>query len=85
MKLEHNFTIPAPVDTVWRALLDPERGAPCFPGATVTSASGEEFAGPVADEIDLLDAASGAVAKRVIPVIGGLALLVLIVRWFRRR
>jgi uncharacterized protein len=47
MKLEHHFTIPAPVDTVWRALLDPERIAPCFPGATLTSASGTEFAGTV--------------------------------------
>ncbi|MFN2497405.1 MAG: SRPBCC family protein [Pseudonocardiaceae bacterium] len=47
MELEHTFTVPAPVDTVWRALLDPERVAPCFPGATVTSASGEEFAGTV--------------------------------------
>ncbi|MGH3793711.1 MAG: SRPBCC family protein [Pseudonocardiaceae bacterium] len=47
MKLEHNFTIPAPVDTVWRALRDPERIAPCFPGATITSAGGDEFAGTV--------------------------------------
>jgi carbon monoxide dehydrogenase subunit G len=47
MKLEHQFTVPAPVDTVWRALLDPERVAPCFPGATLTSASGDEFAGTV--------------------------------------
>jgi len=47
MKLEHNFTVPAPVDTVWRALLDPERVAPCFPGATITSAGGDQFAGTV--------------------------------------
>jgi uncharacterized protein len=47
MKLEHKFTILAPVDTVWQALLDPERVAPCFPGATVTSVSGAEFAGTV--------------------------------------
>lgn len=47
MKLEHNFTVPAPVDTVWKAMLDPERVAPCFPGATITSASGAEFAGTV--------------------------------------
>ena len=47
MKLEHEFTVAAPIDTVWHALLDPERVAPCFPGATVTSASGEEFAGTV--------------------------------------
>lgn len=47
MKLEHSFTVPAPVDTVWTALLDPERVAPCFPGATITSASGDDFAGAV--------------------------------------
>lgn len=213
MKLEHNFTVPAPVDTVWRALLDPARVAPCFPGATITSADGDQFAGtvkvrlgpislqykgegrftetdeaahravieasgtasggqstaaatviatlaehgegtavtvvtelsitgqpaqfgrgllediggkiigqfadclastlgpeqhpapaapvtseepeavpatpapvrPVVDEIDLLDVAGGPVAKRVVPVLAGLALLVLIIRWLRRR
>jgi carbon monoxide dehydrogenase subunit G len=47
MKLEHKFTVPAPIDMVWRALLDPERVAPCFPGASITSASGDEFAGIV--------------------------------------
>jgi carbon monoxide dehydrogenase subunit G len=47
MKLEHEFTVPAPIDTVWQALLDPERVAPCFPGATITSASGDEFTGVV--------------------------------------
>jgi uncharacterized protein len=47
MKLEHEFTVAAPIDTVWQALLDPERVAPCFPGATITSSSGDEFAGTV--------------------------------------
>jgi uncharacterized protein len=47
MRLEHEFTVPAGIDTVWGALLDPERVAPCFPGATLTSASGDEFAGIV--------------------------------------
>jgi carbon monoxide dehydrogenase subunit G len=47
MKLEHEFTVAAPIDTVWQALLDPERVAPCFPGAKITSASGDEFAGIV--------------------------------------
>jgi carbon monoxide dehydrogenase subunit G len=47
MKLEHQFTVAAPIDTVWQALLDPERVAPCFPGATITSTSGNEFAGTV--------------------------------------
>ena len=47
MKLKHEFTVAAPIETVWQALLDPERVAPCFPGATITSASGDEFAGIV--------------------------------------
>jgi carbon monoxide dehydrogenase subunit G len=47
MRLEHTFTVPAPIDTVWRALLDPRRVAPCFPGASLTSADGDEFAGTV--------------------------------------
>lgn len=47
MKLKHEFTVAAPIDTVWEALLDPERVAPCFPGATISSASGDEFAGTV--------------------------------------
>jgi len=47
MKLQHKFTVPAPIDTVWQALLDPKRVAPCFPGATLTSASGDEFTGTV--------------------------------------
>ena len=47
MRLEHEFTVPAGIDTVWGALLDPEWVAPCFPGATLTSASGDEFAGIV--------------------------------------
>ncbi|MGH4009743.1 MAG: SRPBCC family protein [Pseudonocardiaceae bacterium] len=47
MKLENTFTVPAPVDTVWRALLDPERVAPCFPGATITSVDRDEFTGLV--------------------------------------
>ncbi|MGH3902317.1 MAG: SRPBCC family protein [Pseudonocardiaceae bacterium] len=47
MKLKNTFTVPAPVDIVWQALLDPERVAPCFPGATLTSADGDEFAGLV--------------------------------------
>jgi carbon monoxide dehydrogenase subunit G len=47
MKLNHEFTVPAPIDIVWQALLDPERIAPCFPGATITSVSGDKFAGMV--------------------------------------
>lgn len=47
MKLEHSFTVPAPVDTAWAALLDIEGVAPCFPGATLTGVDGEQFTGTV--------------------------------------
>lgn len=47
MQLEHEFTVDAPVDVVWQALLDPERVAPCMPGATLTSVDGSVFAGAV--------------------------------------
>jgi carbon monoxide dehydrogenase subunit G len=45
--LEHEFSVNAPVDVVWRALLDPETVAPCMPGATLTSVDGVDFAGNV--------------------------------------
>ena len=36
MKLEQSFDVAAPVDRVWRALIDVEQVAPCLPGAAVT-------------------------------------------------
>lgn len=47
MKLEHSFTVPADLDTVWQAVLDPERVAPCMPGATLTQVDGDAFTGSV--------------------------------------
>lgn len=47
MRLEHEFTVPAPVEDVWSALLEPERVAPCMPGATLTEVDGSRFAGSV--------------------------------------
>ncbi|WP_367132926.1 SRPBCC family protein [Saccharothrix sp. HUAS TT1] len=47
MKLEHRFTVPAPVPDVWAALLDPEKVAPCMPGATLTGVDGRAFTGTV--------------------------------------
>ena len=35
MKLEQSFDVDAPVDTVWRALIDVQRVAPCLPGAEI--------------------------------------------------
>jgi carbon monoxide dehydrogenase subunit G len=47
MQLEHQFSVPAPIDVVWKALLDPELVAPCMPGATLSRVEGSEFDGSV--------------------------------------
>jgi uncharacterized protein len=45
MQLEHHVSVPAPIDVVWGALLDPERVAPCMPGAPITGVDGDSFTG----------------------------------------
>lgn len=45
MELEHSFTVPAAVDTVWSTMMDLQRVAECFPGATITSVEGDSFEG----------------------------------------
>jgi carbon monoxide dehydrogenase subunit G len=45
MQLEHQVSVPAPIDVVWAALLDPDRVAPCMPGATLTGVDGDSFTG----------------------------------------
>ena len=47
MDLTHRFSVPAPMDEAWNAFNDLEGLAPCFPGATITSIEGDEFAGSV--------------------------------------
>ena len=47
MQLEHHLSVPAPIDVVWPALLDPERVAPCVPGATLTGVDDDSFTGTV--------------------------------------
>ncbi|CAN5792803.1 hypothetical protein BH20ACT6_BH20ACT6_20810 [soil metagenome] len=47
MELQHRFTVPASVDKTWAMFNDLEAVAPCFPGATLTSAEGDDFAGTV--------------------------------------
>lgn len=39
MKLEQSFDVEAPVESVWEALIDVQRVAPCLPGAEITEAS----------------------------------------------
>ena len=47
MQLEHQLSVAAPIDVVWAALLDPERVAPCMPGATLTGVDGDSFTGTI--------------------------------------
>ncbi|MEV6826508.1 SRPBCC domain-containing protein [Amycolatopsis sp. NPDC051102] len=47
MRLDHEFTVPAPIDEVWQAVVDPERVAPCMPGASLTKVEGDKFSGTV--------------------------------------
>lgn len=47
MELSHRFSVPASVEETWKAFNDLEMIAPCFPGATLLSATDDEFAGTV--------------------------------------
>ena len=47
MDLTHRFTVPVPIDEAWAHFNDIGSVAECFPGATVTSAEGDTFAGSV--------------------------------------
>ncbi|GAA2337458.1 hypothetical protein GCM10009854_11950 [Saccharopolyspora halophila] len=47
MQMQHTFSVPVPIDKAWQAMIDPETVAPCMPGATLTKAEGNEFAGSV--------------------------------------
>lgn len=47
MELTHRFVVPASIDVTWAAFNDLEGVAPCFPGATLTSVDGDDFAGSV--------------------------------------
>ena len=47
MKLVNEFEVNAPIARVWSTLVDVERIAPCFPGAQLQEAEGEEYRGVV--------------------------------------
>src|SRR3954464_2843746 len=52
MKLENEFTVPAPLEQAWAVLLDVERVAPCLPGASVEPSGDEgEYAGTMTIKI----------------------------------
>ena len=67
MELRHDFTVPAPVDETWGTLMDLQRVGSCFPGAVVTEAGEDRFAGTVKvrlGPIALQYAGSGTVVER---------------------
>ena len=41
MKFDNSFSVEAPPEEVWKALMDVERVAPCMPGAEVLEQTGE--------------------------------------------
>lgn len=47
MKLVSEFEVNAPIADVWPTLIDVERIAPCFPGAQLQEAEGNEYRGVV--------------------------------------
>jgi uncharacterized protein len=43
VEFDSSFSVDAPIDDVWRAILDLERVAPCVPGARVTERIGDVY------------------------------------------
>lgn len=47
MELENSFIVPSDLDTAWQTLLDVEAIAPCMPGATLETFTGDSFTATV--------------------------------------
>lgn len=56
MKIQNEFTVDAPVQQAWEAILDLERVAPCLPGASIEEATGEEYQGTMAVKLGPISA-----------------------------
>jgi carbon monoxide dehydrogenase subunit G len=63
MELTNDFRVAAPVDTVWQALTDVERIAPCMPGAELQSVEGDEYKGVVKVKVGPITAQYKGAAK----------------------
>lgn len=67
MDLQHTFTVPTSIDETWALFMDVERVGNCFPGAKVTEATGDGFAGTAKVKLGpivLLYAGSGSFIER---------------------
>jgi carbon monoxide dehydrogenase subunit G len=66
MKLGQSFEVQAPLEQVWRALIDVERFAPCLPGAAVTGRNDDgSFAGTFSVKVGPMSASySGKLEMR---------------------
>lgn len=62
MQLEHEFTVPVPVEQAWDVLLDVERLAPCMPGAVLDEVRGDEFDGRVKVKVGPITVTYGGTA-----------------------
>jgi len=65
MQLDHEFTVPVPVDQAWEVLLDVERLAPCMPGAVLDEVRGDEFDGRVKVKVGPITVTYGGTASFV--------------------
>jgi carbon monoxide dehydrogenase subunit G len=63
MKLENEFTVPAPIDQAWEVLLDVERVAPCLPGAAIEGSDGDEHKGTMTIKIGPITARYAGTVK----------------------
>jgi carbon monoxide dehydrogenase subunit G len=51
MKLQNEFTVPAPIEQAWKVLLDVDRVAPCLPGAAIEGSEGDVHKGTMTIKI----------------------------------
>jgi carbon monoxide dehydrogenase subunit G len=63
MELEHSFTVPVPMERAWDVLLDVERVAPCMPGASLDSVTGDEIAGRIKVKVGPISMTYAGTAK----------------------
>lgn len=62
MQIVNEFTVPVGVEQAWEILTDLERIAPCLPGASLSSAEGDEYKGSVKIKVGPITANYAGVA-----------------------